>query len=37
MITGRLGKTTRFPVMKLLVDFNNLGYGNMDQWEDITD
>lgn len=34
---GRLGKTTRHPVMKLLVDFNNLGYENKDQWVDITD
>lgn len=34
---GRLGKTIRHPQMKLLVDFNNVGYDLNDQWVDITD
>ena len=34
---GRLDKTVRFPVMKVLVDFNNLGFSRIDEWEDITD
>lgn len=34
---GRLGKTTRHPVMKLLIDFRDLGYEQKDNWVDITD
>ena len=34
---GRLDKTVRFPQMKILVDFDDLGFSEMDQWSDITD
>jgi hypothetical protein len=34
---GRLGKTIRHPVMKLLVDFNEVGYDRRNEWVDITD
>ncbi|WP_257064272.1 LamG domain-containing protein [Priestia megaterium] len=34
---GRLDLTVRFPVMRVLVDFNNLGFSQIDEWEDITD
>lgn len=34
---GRLDASTRFPEMRLLVDFNNLGFSQMENWEDITD
>ncbi|KAA6475794.1 hypothetical protein DX928_06730 [Bacillus swezeyi] len=34
---GRLDLTTRFPVMKVVVDFDNVGFGYMEKWTDITD
>src|SRR5690625_8020458 len=34
---GRLDSSIRFPEMKLLVDFNDLGFGRIDEWENITD
>ena len=34
---GRLDFTTRFPVMQVLVDFNNTGFSNINNWTDITD
>lgn len=34
---GRLGQVIRFPVMKVMVDFNDVGYTKMDQWVDIAD
>lgn len=34
---GHLDKTVRHPIMKLLVDFDNLGYSKKDEWKDITD
>lgn len=34
---GRLDKITRHPVMQVLVDFDNVGYGYMENWTDITD
>ena len=34
---GRLNKTIRHPIMKLLIDFDNLGFGRKDEWVDVTD
>ncbi|QJT70400.1 tail fiber protein [Microcystis phage MaeS] len=34
---GRLGKTVRHPQMKVMVDFNEVGYTQLNQWVDITD
>jgi len=34
---GRLDFTTRFPIMKVLVDFDNTGFSNINNWTDITD
>lgn len=34
---GRLGKSIRHPVMKVLIDFNNIGFDRRNEWVDITD
>ncbi|WEM05695.1 putative tail fiber protein [Bacillus phage BSG01] len=34
---GRLSQITRFPIMKVLVDFDDMGYSDLSKWYDISD
>lgn len=34
---GRLSQITRFPIMKVLVDFDDKGYSDLSKWYDISD
>ena len=34
---GRLGQIIRFPVMKVLIDFDNTGYSDLSKWYDVSD